>query len=747
MHELKRPFVLIGIVGVTSLFAPRLGQAYVFDAVVEAWEEDYQAVPIDLEGRVIDEEGMGIEDAQLSVLGWGASLDNDGEATSSWEGGTFVLPGLARANVLVEISAPGYYSEIVAVELQRPLDEDVVELENIVLYERRFDRVRLTFGGDVMFGRRFLDADDDGVLGEVNDLLHLQTLRSDTAALFRFVEPVLESDDLTSVNLETPVTSNLATPHPVKSNVFYAYPESAKALGDVGIDMVTLGNNHVFDYLAAGTIDTMNHLDQMGMPWFGAGANDSDARLNWWAPELDGTNIELAMQGFSDIRGDYGSSSLYVTAADPNKPGALWSTESRINEFIDAAGERFAIPQFHGGTEYRLSQTSDMRSDFRDAIDRGAGLVIAHHPHVVHGVTRYDGGQGSRFVFGSLGNFVFDQEFWETFSSYLVSVDLEQGSEGVEVARVRLFPMQIDGYVPRLLTGIGAAELGRHVAQMGTEEQLGGGFTRAVVFAEGGKLIVVESESDVSTSDLSDARVAVPLVGGSTGPLSLDPYGDNDALARLTSNVAATCELGLDRLQFGDFEDRDVDDWAAEGDRWEQTFARYVQRHTARTGLAAAVLLRDSSNVSRAGLETIAPVPVTGGRKFSVTGWAKRINAGKFEVMIRWKTSGGSTISTTTRTPQLVGLGDWKRFTIDLTAPANAADVELTYYQSAPANGEGLVFLDDLELIEWKATTLAIGPGGTAITTPNGWDAVRCAAAGVSLNLTLTHRVYETPAP
>jgi hypothetical protein len=747
MHELERHLVLIGIgIGLTSLLVPRLSQAYIFDADVEAWEEEYQSTLIDLAGRVIDEGGMGIEGAQLSVLGWGESVDNDGAGTSSSDGGNFVLPDLARANVLVEISALGYYPEIVAVELQQPLGEALVELDDIVLYERRFDRARLTFGGDVMFGRRFLDADDDGVLGEVDDLLHLQSLRSDTAALFRFVEPVLESDDLTSVNLETPVTDDLATPHPVKSNVFYAYPESAEALGDVGIDVVTLGNNHVFDYLAAGTEDTLLNLDQMGIPWFGAGLNDTTARSNWWPGDIEGTNIEVAMQGFSDLRGDYGSSSLYVTAADPNKPGALWSTESRINQFVDAAGGRFAIPQFHGGTEYRLSQTSDMRSDFRDAIDRGAGLVIAHHPHVVHGVTMYDGGDGSRFVFGSLGNFVFDQEFWETFSSYLVSVDLEEGNNGVEVARVRLFPMHIDDYAPRLLTGVGAAELGRHVAQMGTEEQLAGGFTRAVVFAESGKLIVVATENDVSTSDLFDQR-DLDLTNNSTGPVSLDPYGDNDALARLRTNVAATCELGRDRLQYGDFEDRDVDDLAAEGDRWAQTFARYIQRHTARTGQAAAVLLRDSSNISRAGLETLAPVPVTGGRKFSVTGWANPINAGKFEVRIRWKTSGGSTISTTTRTPQLVGLEDWKRFTIDLTAPNNAADVELTYYQSPPANGEGLVFLDDLELIEWKSTTLAVGPAGTAITTPNGWDAVRCTAAGASLNLTITHRVYETTPP
>lgn len=735
---------LIRLLCVASVLAPTLTHAYNFDAEVDAWEANYQAVPIDLEGRVIDEHGLAIADAQLSVIGWGASLDNDGEATSSWQGGNFELLGLARANVLVQVEAAGYYPEIVAVELQRPLDEDLVELGDIVLYEQRFDRARLTFGGDVMFGRRMLDADDDGVLGEPSDLLHMNTLTADTAALFRYVEAVLAADDLTSINLETPVTDNLQTPHPVKSYVFHAYPESAAALEQVGVDMVTLGNNHLYDYLDSGTADTLTHLDALGMPWVGAGLDDAEARASWWATNVG--EIGLALQGFEDMQGlSYGDPDLYLTAANAEKSGALWSSTSRIEQFVEdaAAAELFSIPQFHGGSEYVFAQTNSMRNDFELAIEGGAGLVVAHHPHVVHGVTSYDGGHGPRFVLGSLGNFVFDQDKYATFSSYLASVDLEHGLDGVEVARLRLIPMHLDGYVPRLLTGIGVAELGREVAHLGTAEQLAGGFTRAVVFAEAGKLSVAMSENDVSVTDLLDERV-VPLTNGSTGPLPLDPYTDTDALARMSSSAAASCELGRDRMQYGDFEDRDVDDLAAEGDRWAQTSARYIQRHTARTGLAAAVLLRSSTHVSKASLKTIERVPVTGSRKVSVTGWSKGDNAGKFEVQVRWKTSGGSTISTTVSTPKAGGTWDWTAFTINLTAPANAATVELSYLASSPNAGEGLVFLDDLELLEWDAGLLAVDGNGVSITTPNGWDAVRCAAAGVSLGLTLTHRVYES---
>ena len=144
------------------------------------------------------------------------------------------------------------------------------------------------------------------------------------------------------------------------------------------------------------------------------------------------------------------------------------------------------------------------------------------------------------------------------------------------------------------------------------------------------------------------------------------------------------------------------------------------------------------------GREWFEMVPVVGGRKVSVTGFSKGANAGKFEVSVRWVTSGGSTITNTTYATKVGGTWDWQRFTINLTAPANADTVEIFYRESAPSSGEGQLFLDDLELIEWDPSSVAVNAAGSAITTPNGWDYVRCAAAGAALGLTLTHRVYET---
>ncbi|PRQ09750.1 CapA family protein [Enhygromyxa salina] len=701
-------------------------------------ESDYQdlvlATPIALAGRVIDTEGMPIMGAQLRLIGWGDSLTNDGEAAMAWQAGDFELTGLARRNVLLEVSMDGYYTEVLPVYLQVELGEDTVDLGDIELVAEQFGRARLTFGGDAMFDRRMFD---DGVL-------HLDNLGEDTQALFRYMQPLLQADDHTSINLETPVTDDFSTPHPNKSYVFAAYPESAAELPGVGIDSVSLGNNHIYDYLDLGVADTLFHLDAIGLPHFGAGMNPNDAAASFLRPDING--VEISLQSFSNYIGySYGEDYEVVTRGAPLKAGALPSFSSNLDAFVDdeVAAGRFAIPVIHGGSEYAWEQTSGSHYDFERVVEHGAGLVIAHHPHVAHGVSIIDAGDGPRYVFGSLGNFVFDQDVYETMRSYLAIVDIIEGPSGPEVERVQLAPYRLDGYVPRPLVGAALADMGRHLAHLSTAEAPVSGFDRAVIFAEGGRLVVATDESEVQTTDLVDAR-GLTVAGGSTGPVALDPYTQTDALAALSSSAPATCELGRDLLGIGDFEDPDVDDAYLEGDLWVQSSARYVQGSETRSGDGAAVLLRKSSYNDRTSLWMGNRLEVAGNRPVTITGWHMGENAGKFEVSVRWLSSAGNTVSQSTKFTNLASNYGWSQFTIDVTPPNNA-DSLMVYFRHYPPNsgGDGQVFLDDVSFIEWDPNTVAVNAQAASLATPNAWDFVRCSASNGPLSLNLTHRVYE----
>ena len=721
-----------------------LGLAILALPIGSAWahpfddtEADHQALlaatPVALRGRVIDEHGLSIVGAQLRLIGWGDSVGNDGEAGMSCEGGGFELAGLERRNALLEVSFAGYYTEVLPIELQVGLDVDEVELGDIVLIERRCDRARLTFAGDAMFDRRMF----------TSGVLTLANLEADTAALFRHVEPLLHADDHTNINLETPVTDDRSTPHPTKSVVLAAYPESAAALPGVGIDSVTLGNNHLYDYLEAGTADTLANLAAIGLPYFGGGMTPASAAATVHRPVLG--SVDVSLQGFSNFIGyDYGGPELQViTRNDPLKGGALPAFDAELDAFVDAevAAGRLAIPIIHGGTEYATTQSSGSVSDYARTVAHGAGLVIGHHPHVAHGVMTIDAGDGPRFVFGSLGNFVFDQVFYETLRSYLVIVDVVEGTDGPAVERVALAPFRLDDYAPRLLVGQGLADMGRHVAHLSTIEAKTSGHGRAVVYAAGGRLHVVADESEVSTTDVLDQR-NLTVANKTTGLIELNPFTDTDALARLSSSKTATCSLGRDLLGIGDFEDPDVDDAYLEGDLWDQTSTHYVQSSNPHDGEAAAVILRESSNTGRTSMWMDRPVAVRSGRAMTITGWHAGHNAGKFEVSVRWLDGSGNTVNQSTRYTHQATNYDWTRFDINATVPSGAEDLQVYFRHYPPASGAGEVFLDDVAFVEWDPTTYTVRSSGTAIDAPNTWDFVRCSASNGSMSLTLTHRVY-----
>src|ERR687884_452181 len=65
---------------------------------------------------------------------------------------------------------------------------------------------------------------------------------------------------------------------PAKPFFFRAPPVAAERLAELGVDAVTLANNHALDYGPQALLDTRRHLESAGVATVGAGADDSCAR-------------------------------------------------------------------------------------------------------------------------------------------------------------------------------------------------------------------------------------------------------------------------------------------------------------------------------------------------------------------------------------------------------------------------------------------------------------------------------------
>src|SRR3954454_21392791 len=89
----------------------------------------------------------------------------------------------------------------------------------------------------------------------------------------------LASADAVVLNLECCISDRgTRFPDPRKPFFFRAPPVAAERLAELGVDAVTLANNHALDYGPQALLDTLCHLERAGIAAVGAGADAMCAR-------------------------------------------------------------------------------------------------------------------------------------------------------------------------------------------------------------------------------------------------------------------------------------------------------------------------------------------------------------------------------------------------------------------------------------------------------------------------------------
>lgn len=212
----------------------------------------------------------------------------------------------------------------------------------------------------------------------------------------------LTQSDVTLINNEFSIGAR-GTPLVGKTWTFQASPESIQIHKDLGADIVSLANNHVYDYDETGFLDTLDHLDAAGMPYVGAGRNLNEAKQ---AQYFIVNGIKIGIIAASRAEKVY-----YTPVATPDTPGIMGTYESV--EFLDAIREADAqcdilIAYVHWGTEKSVKLEDAQKEMAKEYIDAGVDAVVGGHTHCLQGMEFYNG----KPIAYSLGN------FW--FASYTV---------------------------------------------------------------------------------------------------------------------------------------------------------------------------------------------------------------------------------------------------------------------------------------------------------------------------------------
>ena len=230
---------------------------------------------------------------------------------------------------------------------------------------------------------------------------------------------LLQGADYRIFNLEVPLTDVAA---PIEKNGPNLIAPTASVAGykALGVDLLTLANNHIMDQGEQGFLSTLESLEKSGIEFVGADRNAMLAALPGTFP-LDDKTI-----------GVYACAEHEFSIAGENAPGANPFDPLESPDHVAALKKQcdYVIVLYHGGKEHYRYPSPNLQKVCRKLVEKGADLVLCQHSHCIGCEEKYLHGT---IVYGQ-GNFLFDHsksEFWQT--SLLVQL-----GDGFEITYIPL---------------------------------------------------------------------------------------------------------------------------------------------------------------------------------------------------------------------------------------------------------------------------------------------------------------------
>ena len=243
------------------------------------------------------------------------------------------------------------------------------------------------------------------------------------ADCFELASRALQRADIGFCQLESNLTTRGARLPQVR-HTHRSVPESATAIREAGIDVVSIAGNHCMDWGTEGLTDTIDNLTQAGLGVVGAGL-DLDAARRPVIVERKG--IRIAFLAYSSILPEgYWATDRRAGCAplrahthyeqiETDQPGTpprvhTWAFREDLENLahdVRAAGKlaHCVVVSLHWGIHFVPAVLADYQKEAAyAAIDAGADLVLGHHAHILKGIEFYKG----RGIVYSLANFAMD---------------------------------------------------------------------------------------------------------------------------------------------------------------------------------------------------------------------------------------------------------------------------------------------------------------------------------------------------
>ena len=358
------------------------------------------------------------------------------------------------------------------------------------------------------------------------------------------------------------------------------------------------------------------------------------------------------------------------------------------------------------------------------AIDNGADLVICHHPHMMQGVELYNG----KFIAHSLGNFAFDQEFPETYPSFILNTKVNETG----FYEFTLTPVYIDDYIPQRAEG----GLGLHIlddlAQRSKDLDTYLQIDRDSVIAT-----VIMDTTSMLTSFM-EISVDLPMeeAGNSwtTPPHPLARWGSISSVDSIVPNGTYEFRLGRELIFFGNMEDEGCTLW-----NLNSADENYCDT-AAFSGERSIQHIRTESSTSNivTNFEERIICP-SYNIKYSLCGYLKTQNGADVTIEIRYHVdrTGIFPLGTENIGVQVNGDSPWTFYHHELTIPSGTKFFDIRLSSGIPNSGTAYSWFDNVSLIRWDGW--ADYDVSQSIPTPNDYYFIQVKSSDISEDITLNY--------
>ena len=288
-------------------------------------------------------------------------------------------------------------------------------------------RITLALAGDVHFERA------------------ARALLTDATPLASALRDSIGRADFAMVNLETALGEGGA-PLPGKAYAFRAPVSSLDTLARVGVDAVSMANNHAADFGDAVFAQTLAARRGAAVPIVGVGRDEAEA----FAPlRLDVHGVSVAVLASSQLREETSRDH----AAGPADPGIATNLDpARLRRAVRAAAATsdLVVVMMHWGTQYTSCADGRQRETARLLAADGADVIVGGHAHRPQGA----GWLGQSYVAYGLSNFVWYNNEGAGAQTGVLTVTVDAAAARAEKGRAgRSRPLVVGGEWSPMLIG------------------------------------------------------------------------------------------------------------------------------------------------------------------------------------------------------------------------------------------------------------------------------------------------------